>query len=51
MRFTIHDEEDGTQPKDALLSPWIELLNRQTTPLAVPILWKTKTGPNWDEAH
>jgi len=52
MRFPVHDEIDGSLPQDPdLLGKWDELLNEQTTPLHVPIMWESGTGRNWSEAH
>lgn len=51
LRLTVHDEAGMDVPDEAAARGVDELLNRQTTPLRVPILWDTKTGANWAECH
>jgi Mesyanzhinovviridae DNA polymerase len=49
-RITMHDEKDGTSANPNVKAEFDGLLNEQTTPLKVPILWKTGTGANWHAA-
>lgn len=51
MRYPVHDEVNGDQETEEQVKRWGELLNAQTTDLAVPIMWKTGFGKNWSEAH
>lgn len=50
MRMTVHDEVCGDSPDKCCAEQVAEILNRQTTPLRVPILWEVATGANWREA-
>jgi len=47
LRLTKHDEimGDATQPDTK--EKVEEILNRQSFPFTIPILWDTKTGPTW----
>lgn len=47
MRLTNHDELGGDVPDEESADRLTEVLNRQTTPLRIPILWEVGTGPNW----
>lgn len=47
MRFTVHDEVDGDIPDYASARKVANILNTQTLPLNVPILWQTTIGPSW----
>lgn len=49
-RMSIHDEADGTSANPSIKNEFDSLLNEQTTPLQVPIMWKTGTGANWQDA-
>jgi DNA polymerase I-like protein with 3'-5' exonuclease and polymerase domains len=50
MRTTVHDEVNGDAPDLESARRVEEILNRQSFPFRVPILWKVGTGPNWAEA-
>jgi DNA polymerase I-like protein with 3'-5' exonuclease and polymerase domains len=50
MRMTIHDEVTGDVPAPECADRIREVLNVQSLPLEVPILWSTGTGQNWAEA-
>lgn len=50
LRFPVHDEVNGDSPDQKCTEMVEEILNRQTTPLRVPILWEVGTGNNWAEA-
>lgn len=47
MRFTVHDEVNGDVPDMAAARMVDEILNRQSFPLRVPILWETEVGNSW----
>lgn len=47
MRMTVHDENDGDLEDPAMAAEVQTLLDTQTTPRRVPILWQVKTGPRW----
>jgi DNA polymerase-1 len=47
MRATVHDEVIGDIPDIASAAMCDEILNRQTLPTSVPLLWSGKTGANW----
>lgn len=49
MRLTVHDAVGGDAKTPETKAMVSEILNRQSFPLSVPILWSTKTGPNWAE--
>lgn len=51
MRFTVHDEVDGDVPDQEAADKVTEILNRQSVPLRVPILWDAGTGRNWRECE
>jgi DNA polymerase I-like protein with 3'-5' exonuclease and polymerase domains len=51
MRYPVHDEANGDTPDAEQAQRWGELLNTQTSDLAVPIMWKVGTGQTWSEAH
>lgn len=50
MRMTIHDEVVGDVPDAEAGRQVAALLDRQSLPLRVPILWDTRTAANWKEA-
>ncbi len=50
LRFTVHDEVDGDCPDMDSVACVEEVLNRQSFPLKVPILWEMGHGPNWAQA-
>jgi len=50
LRFTVHDEVDGDLHNPDRARDIQALLNEQSFPLRVPILWKTGVGKNWREA-
>lgn len=50
-RFVVHDEADGTSANPDIKREFDELLNQQSLPWRVPILWNTGTGGTWEEAH
>jgi DNA polymerase I len=45
--FTVHDEADMDYQDPAVPGRVRELLDRQSLPFRVPILWEIATGPNW----
>jgi DNA polymerase I-like protein with 3'-5' exonuclease and polymerase domains len=47
LRMTVHDEIGGDAQGDETLSKVTEILNRQSFPLRVPILWDGKIGQTW----
>lgn len=47
MRFQVHDEFDGDIPDQHHAEKVHEILNRQSFPLRIPILWKPSTGRSW----
>jgi DNA polymerase-1 len=47
LRFTVHDEADGDVPDVEAGRRVREVLNRQSLPTRVPILWNVGVGPNW----
>ncbi len=50
MRLTVHDSIEG-DIDDAALAPKVRtLLDNQTTPLSVDILWDVNTGATWADA-
>lgn len=49
MRGTVHDETFGDVPDVESAKMVMEILNRQSIPLKVPILWGGSIGPNWAE--
>jgi DNA polymerase I-like protein with 3'-5' exonuclease and polymerase domains len=49
MRMTVHDQVGGDAQEPDTLTKVREVLNQQSFPLKVPILWECKTGPNWAE--
>ena len=49
LRATVHDEVVGDVPDAEAGRLCDEVLDRQTTPTHVPILWGGKTGANWRE--
>jgi DNA polymerase-1 len=49
MRFTVHDEVNGDSPDKKCTEMVTEILNSQTIPFRVPILWDVGTGRNWKE--
>lgn len=49
MRFTVHDEVDGDSPDQKCTEMVTNILNRQSMPFSVPILWDVSTGKNWKE--
>jgi DNA polymerase-1 len=49
LRMTVHDEVCGDVPDLEAARMVGELLNRQSIPLRVPILWEGNTGANWKE--
>ena len=51
MQAPVHDEIVGDLDDPAMAQGMGEILNRQTSPLAVPILWETRVGPTWHHAH
>jgi len=50
MRFTVHDEADCDVASEKSAKNVKELLNEQSYPFRVPILWDVNTGNNWMEA-
>jgi DNA polymerase I-like protein with 3'-5' exonuclease and polymerase domains len=50
MRMTIHDSVTGDVPDQESAKRVDTILNEQSFPeFEVPILWETKTGPNWKD--
>jgi DNA polymerase-1 len=49
MRATVHDEIVGDVPDAEAGKMCDAILNEQTTPITVPILWAGHTGANWRE--
>jgi DNA polymerase I len=50
-RLTVHDETDGDQPPDPAKHKMMEeLLNSQSHPFRIPLLWEVGTGANWKDA-
>jgi len=47
MRCTIHDELVCGYRNLSLIPAFDKVLNTQYFDLRIPILWDTKTGPNW----
>lgn len=47
LRFTVHDEVDGDIPDLEHAKRVAEVLDSQSVPLRIPILWETSVGPNW----
>ena len=47
MRFTVHDEVDGDIPDESYVKRLTEVLDYQSFPTKVPILWDAKAGDNW----
>lgn len=50
LRFTVHDEVDGDARQPETKARVAEVLNAQSFPLRIPILWDVSTGKNWAEA-
>jgi DNA polymerase-1 len=50
MRFPVHDEINGDSPDPKCTEMVTEVLNEQSIPFRVPILWAVKTGATWAEA-
>jgi DNA polymerase I-like protein with 3'-5' exonuclease and polymerase domains len=50
MRFTVHDEVDGDAQTPETPKKVAEILDKQSFPLRIPILWDVSTGKNWKEA-
>lgn len=51
MRFTVHDEVDGDIPGLESALKVKEILNIQTLPLRIPILWSTAIGKTWKQVE
>src|SRR5690349_3461140 len=51
MRFTVHDEVDGGIPDLESALKVKEILNRQSLPLRIPILWSTAIGKTWKQVE
>lgn len=52
LRYTVHDEVDGDARNGQQTADRVaEILNRQSIPLEVPILWEVSTGDNWKECQ
>lgn len=51
MRITNHDAVLGDVMQDDTMEKVAAILDRQSYPLAVPILWECKQGPNWADCH
>lgn len=51
MRATVHDEINGDIPDGGVFEPLSEFMNIQEYPLEVPIIWESRVGANWEEAH
>lgn len=49
LRTTVHDEVTGDVPDRDAARRVNDVLNQQSLPLRVPILWTTKSGANWSE--
>ena len=49
MRMTVHDAVGGDATTPETLGKVTEILNHQSFPLKVPILWACQTGANWAE--
>jgi DNA polymerase I-like protein with 3'-5' exonuclease and polymerase domains len=49
MRWPVHDEVDGDIPDREAARKVGKILNRQSFPLKVPILWEVSVGRNWAE--
>lgn len=47
MRLTVHDAVGGDATLPETKQRVSEILNAQSYPLKVPILWSANTGPNW----
>lgn len=50
MRFTVHDEVNGDVPDEEAARRTLDLLQRQSLDLRVPLLWDSGLGANWAEA-
>jgi len=50
MRFPVHDEINGDSPDQKCTEMVTQILNEQSIPFRVPILWKVETGSSWAEA-
>lgn len=50
MRISLHDELDADCPDEESMREVAKILDRQTTPMKVPILWDTHVGPTWADA-
>jgi len=49
FRICVHDEVDGDVADKESAAKVIAILNHQSFPLRIPILWGGKIGPNWAE--
>ncbi len=49
LRYPVHDEIAGDIEDPGKASELKELLDEQSVPLSVPIVWNVKTGRNWRE--
>lgn len=49
LRMTVHDEVTGDVPDAEAARRVADVLDRQTIPFRVPILWDSATGRNWSE--
>jgi hypothetical protein len=47
LRITVHDEIGGDARESHTAQRVDEILNTQSFPLRIPILWDVSTGPNW----
>lgn len=47
LRFTVHDEVDGDIPDKQSALRVKEVLQAQSVPLKIPILWEVGIGTNW----
>lgn len=50
LRWTVHDEVDGDVPDTDSARRVSTILDQQSVPMKVPILWSASTGKNWKEA-
>jgi DNA polymerase-1 len=50
LRFVVHDEINGDVPNQESANRVDRILNTQMLKTCVPLLWKTGTGRNWQEA-
>lgn len=49
LRMTVHDEVTGDVPDAESAARVAAVLDRQSIPFRVPILWDSATGRNWSE--